>query len=171
MKSTLKLGQKALFLVLSVLFLAVTVSCAPEAKPQDIDLLPAVDGVPAEFRGTWEHFYPDTGYGEYTERYIITASTITSNTPCIYNVVSTTPVTGSNGETIILCQTKLGTSSTPRGNFYAIYLKMNGTELDISCPLDYNSVYTTLEELKAAYMTGHDSGINSSNRTSTVNKQ
>lgn len=138
-------------LILSCFVIAVITSCEPPSgrySPQ-INYLAAVDGVPDEFLGTWEN-----NDGGWHSEYILKKNQINDvSMGVIYNVVSDTTVTSDDKYILIFCQVAKdsGTEYTPAGNFYAVGMKLEGESLKICCPLDYQSVLTTLEELQNKY--------------------
>lgn len=138
-------------LILSCFVIAGITSCTPpggSSVADQITYLDAVDGVPDEFLGTWEN--NDYGHSEY-------AVSKTQINDCmakvLYNVVSTSTVTTTDGYTLVFCQVAEGSgnSYTPAGNYYVVGLKHSGDSLTICCPLDYSSVYKTLGSLTKKY--------------------
>lgn len=138
-------------LILSCFVIVGITSCEPPSggySPQ-INYLAAVDGVPAAFLGTWEN----NDWGYHSE-YILKKNQINDKSMSVlYNVVSASTVTTADGYTLVFCQVAegSGTAYTPAGNFYAVGIKLDGGSLKICCPLDYQSVLTTLEGLKNKY--------------------
>lgn len=138
-------------LILSCFVIAGITSCTPpggSSVADQITYLDAVDGVPDEFLGTWEN--NDYGHSEY-------AVSKTQINDCmakvLYNVVSTSTVTTTDGYTLVFCQVAEGSgnSYTPAGNYYVVGLKLFEDKLTICCPLDYSSVYKTLDSLTKKY--------------------
>lgn len=148
-------------LILSCFVIAVITSCTQPVggySPQ-INYLAAVDGVPDEFLGTWEN--NDNGWHS---EYVVSKNQINDvMSNVLYNVISTSTVTTKDGCTLVFCQVAegSGTEFTPAGNFYAVGMKLEDGLLKICCPLDYQSVLTTLEELQNKYPSSYtfaDSG-------------
>ena len=152
-------------LILSCFEIAVITSCTqpggnPGGNPPQINYLAAVDGVPDEFLGTWEN--NDWGHSEYA----VSKNQINDGmSNVLYNVVSASTVTTTDGYILFFCQVAegSGTKYTPAGNFYAVgmklegesLMKLEGESLKICCPLDYQSVCTTLEELQNKYSSSY----------------
>ena len=138
-------------LISSCFVIAVITSCTQPGggySPQ-INYLTAVDGVPDAFLGSWEN----NDYGWHSE-YAVSKNQINDvMSNVLYNVISTSTVTTKDGCTLVFCQVAegSGTEYTPAGNFYAVGMKLEGGLLKICCPLDYQSVLTTLEELQNKY--------------------
>lgn len=160
MKSSMRMGQKLLFLFLSIFLMSWFVSCAPEAKQKDdVQFIAAVDGVPEEYLGTWVN----DAFG-YKSVYILEKSKITDKSMnCAFNVVSDTPVQILDDYILILTQCVQGTDYTPAGFYYAIALKKIGDTLNISCPLDYSLKISSLSELKERFNSSYDPEFNVSN--------
>ena len=145
-------------LILSCFVIAVITSCTqpggnPGGNPPQINYLAAVDGVPDEFLGTWEN----NDYGWHSE-YVVSKNQINDGmSNVLYNVVSASTVTTTDGYILFFCQVAegSGTEFTPAGNFYAVGMKLEGESLKICCPLDYSSVYKTLEELQNEYTSSY----------------
>lgn len=145
-------------LILSCFEIAVITSCTqpggnPGGNPPQINYLAAVDGVPDEFLGTWEN----NDYGCHSE-YAVSKNQINDvMSNVLYNVVSASTVTTTDGYILFFCQVAegSGTEYTPAGNFYAVGMKLEGESLKICCPLDYLSVCTTLEELQNKYSSSY----------------
>ena len=141
-------------LILSCFVIAVITSCTQPVggySPQ-INYLAAGDGVPDEFLGTWEN--NDWGHSEYA----VSKNQINDGmSNVLYNVVSASTVTTTDGYILFFCQVAegSGTKYTPAGNFYAVGMKLEGESLKICCPLDYQSVCTTLEELQNKYSSSY----------------
>ena len=152
-------------LILSCFVIAVITSCTQPVggySPQ-INYLAAVDGVPDEFLGTWEN----NDYGWHSE-YAVSKNQINDGmSNVLYNVVSASIVTTTDGYILIFCQVAegSGTKYTPAGNFYAVGMKLEGESLKICCPLDYQSVCTTLEELKNKYPSSYNFAGSGNNET------
>lgn len=138
-------------LILSCFLIIGITSCTQPVggfSPQ-INYLAAVDGVPDEFLGTWEN--NDNGWHS---EYVVSKNQINDKSMrVLYNVVSDSPVETTDGYILFFCQVAegSGTEYTPAGNFYAVGMKLEGESLKICCPLDYQSVYKTPEELKNNY--------------------
>lgn len=138
-------------LILSCFVIAGITSCTPpsgSSVADQITYLDAVEGVPVSFLGTWEN--NDYGHSEYT----ITKTQINDcMSKVLYNVVSTSTVTTTDGYTLVFCQVAegSGTSYTPAGNYYVVGLKLSEDSLTICCPLDYSSVYKALDSLTKKY--------------------
>lgn len=108
----------------------------------------------SEFIGLWEN----SSYGSIYE---ISGSKITDVLmDCEFDVLDEDPVLSADGYTLILCQCSKGTSYTPTGNYYTVALKRNGNGMEISCPLDYNLTFTSVDELKNAYTSSYTIGTN-----------
>lgn len=152
-------------LILSCFVIAVITSCTQPVggySPQ-INYLAAVDGVPDEFLGTWEN--NDNGWHS---EYVVSKNQINDvMSNVLYNVISTSTVTTKDGCTLVFCQVAegSGTEFTPAGNFYAVGMKLEGESLKICCPLDYQSVCTTLEELKNKYPSSYNFAGSGNNET------
>ena len=144
-------------LILSCFVIAVITSCTQPGgnsggNPPQINYLTAVDGVPDAFLGTWEN--NDWGHSEYA----VSKNQINDGmSNVLYNVVSASTVTTTDGYILFFCQVAegSGTKYTPAGNFYAVGMKLEGESLKICCPLDYQSVCTTLEELQNKYSSSY----------------
>lgn len=138
-------------LILSCFVIAGITSCTPpsgSSVADQITYLDAVEGVPDSFVGKWEN--NEYGHSEYT----ITKTQINDcMTNVLYNVVSTSTVTTTDEYTLVFCQVAegSGTSYTPAGNYYVVGLKLSEGKLTICCPLDYSSVYKTLDSLTKKY--------------------
>lgn len=138
-------------LILSCFVIAVITSCTQPGggyTPQ-INYLTAVDGVPDAFLGTWEN----NDWGYHSE-YAVSKNQINDGMAnVLYNVISTSTVTTTDEYTLVFCQVAegSGTEYTPAGNLYAVGIKLDGGSLKICCPLDYESVFTTLEGLQNKY--------------------
>ena len=134
-------------LILSCFVIAVITSCTQPVggySPQ-INYL-------ADLLGTWEN--NDWGHSEYA----VSKNQINDGmSNVLYNVVSASTVTTTDGYILFFCQVAegSGTEYTPAGNFYAVGMKLEGESLKICCPLDYQSVCTTLEELKNKYSSSY----------------
>lgn len=143
-------------LILSCFVIAVITSCTqpvgnPGGNPPQINYLTAVDGVPDAFLGTWEN------YGWHSE-YVVSKNQINDKSMSVlYNVVSDSTVKTTDGYILFFCQVAegSGTEYTPAGNFYAVGMKLECESLKICCPLDYQSVFTTLEELQNKYTSSY----------------
>lgn len=137
-------------LILSCFVIAGITSCTPPGVSSvgnyyDKYELPEVLTV-------WEN--NDYGHSEYA----VSKTQINDcRTKVIYNVVSTSTVLTTDGYTLVFCQVAegSGTKYTPAGNYYVVGLKHSGDSLIICCPLDYSSVYKTLEELQNEYTSSY----------------
>lgn len=155
-------------LILSCFVIAVITSCTqpggnPGGNPPQINYLAAVDGVPDEFLGTWEN----NDYGWHSE-YVVSKNQINDKSMSVlYNVVSDSTVKTTDGYILFFCQVAegSGTEYTPAGNFYAVGMKLEGESLKICCPLDYQSVCTTLEELQNKYSSSYNFAGSGNNET------
>ena len=113
-----------------------------------------VEGVADVFVGTWEN----NDWGYHSE-YAVSKNQINDKSMgVLYNVVSTSTVTTTDGYTLVFCQVaeESGTQWTPEGNYYAVGLKLEDDKLKICCPLDYNSVYETLVDLNNNYTSSYN---------------
>lgn len=150
MKSSMRMGQKLLFLFLSIFLMSWFVSCAPEAKQKD----DAAGGVwPQDYVGVWENI----GYGSTYK--ISETKIIDAQMKCEFQIVDSTPVNVADNYILILTECTKGTEYTPAGNFYAIALKKIGDTLNISCPLDYSLKISSLSELKERFNSSYDPEI------------
>lgn len=142
-------------LILSCFVIVGITSCEPPSggySPQ-INYLAAVDVVPDEFLGTWEN----NDWGWHSE-YVVSKKQVNDKSMgVLYNVVSDSTVKTTDGYTLLFCQVAegSGTEYTPAGNFYAVGIKLEGELLKICCPLDYASVFTSLEELQETYTSSY----------------
>lgn len=130
-------------LILSCFVIAVITSCTQPGGGYS----PQINFNPDAFLGTWEN------YGWHSE-YVVSKNQINDKSSSVlYNVVSDLTVTTTDGYILFFCQVAegSGTEYTPAGNFYAVGMKLEGGLLKICCPLDYQSVLTTLEELQNKY--------------------
>ncbi len=139
-------------LILSCFVIAGITSCTPpsgSSVADQITYLDAVEGVPDSFVGTWEN--NDNGWHSEYAVSKIQINDCMSNV--LFNVVSTSTVTTTDGYTLVFCQVAegSGTSYTPAGNYYVVGLKLFEDKLTICCPLDYSSVYKTLDSLTKKY--------------------
>lgn len=150
-------------LILSCFVIAVITSCTQPVggySPQ-INYLAAVDGVPNDLLGTWKN------YGWHSE-YVVSNNQINDKSMSVlYNVVSDSTVKTTDGYILFFCQVAegSGTEYTPAGNFYAVGMKLEGDSLKICCPLDYQSVCTTLEELQNKYSSSYTFAGSDNNET------
>lgn len=156
MKNSFKLIRIVFGFVLSCFIVAGITSCSsPNAGPDPIVYLDPVDAnLGDNFIGTWEN-----NDFNYHSEYEITASKITDNgMNVVYNIISQTTVTSADGCTLVFCQVAegSGTPSTPAGNCYAVALKMDDQILKISCPIDYLSSYSSLDELITNYTSSYN---------------
>ncbi|MBP5401910.1 MAG: hypothetical protein J6Y36_02000 [Treponema sp.] len=108
----------------------------------------------SEFIGQWEN----DSYGSVYE--ISESKIIDMLMDCAFDIVDENPVLSADGYTLFLCKCSKGTSYTPAGNYYAVALKMSGNYLDISCPLDYDLTFTSIDQLKGAYTPSYTIGTN-----------
>lgn len=133
-------------LILSCFVIAVITSCEPP-KP-----VSSYGGT--SIYGTWEN----NDWGWHSE-YVVSKNQINDKSMnVLYNVVSDLTVTTTDGYTLYFCQVAegSGTEYTPAGNFYAVGLKIDNGSLKICCPLDYSSVFKTLEELQDKYTSSYN---------------
>lgn len=144
MKNTMKKSQIILALFLSVFLITWFASCAPEAR------------INPDYIGTWEK-YSGVWHSEYT---ITSSKIIDVSVVCEYTIRSSSPVVTLQGYTLFLCECTKGTEWTPKGNYYAVAIKMDNGTLSISCPLDYTQTYTSLSALEAVYDENYDVGSN-----------
>lgn len=129
-------------LILSCFVIAVITSCTQPVGGYSPDF------DPNDLLGSWEN--NDWGHSEYA----VSKNQINDGmSNVLYNVVSASTVKTTDGYILFFCQVAegSGTEYTPAGNFYAVGMKLEGESLKICCPLDYQSVCTTLEELKNKY--------------------
>lgn len=155
-------------LILSCFVIAVITSCTqpggnPGGNPPQINYLTAVDGVPNDLLGSWEN----NDYGWHSE-YVVSKNQINDKSMSVlYNVVSDSTVKTTDGYILFFCQVAegSGTKDTPAGNFYAVGMKLEGESLQICCPLDYQSVCITLEELKNKYPSSYNFAGSGNNET------
>lgn len=153
-------------LILSCFVIAGITSCTPpggSSVADQITYLDAVDGVPDEFLGTWEN--NDNGWHS---EYVVSKNQINDKSMSVlYNVVSDSTVKTTDGYILFFCQVAegSGTEFTPAGNFYAVGMKLEGESLKICCPLDYQSVCTTLEELQNKYSSSYTFAGSGNNET------
>ena len=130
-------------LILSCFVIAVITSCTQPVGGYSPDF------DPDDLLGTWEN----NDYGWHSE-YVVSKNQINDKSMSVlYNVVSDSTVKTTDGYILFFCQVAegSGTEYTPAGNFYAVGMKLEDESLKICCPLDYQSVCTTLEELKNKY--------------------
>ena len=144
-------------LILSCFVIAVITSCTQPVGGYS----PAFD--PDDLLGSWEN--NDNGWHS---EYVVSKNQINDKSMSVlYNVVSDSTVTTTDGYILFFCQVAegSGTEYTPAGNFYAVGMKLNGKSLKICCPLDYLSVCTTLEELQNKYPSSYTFAGSSSGET------
>ncbi|WP_318663640.1 hypothetical protein [Treponema sp.] len=139
-------------LILSCFVIAGITSCTPpsgSSVADQITYLDAVEGVPDSFLETWEN--NDNGW--HSEYDVSKTQINDCMSKVLYNVVSNSTVTTTDGYTLVFCQVAegSGTSYTPAGNYYVVGLKLSGDSLIICCPLYYSSVYKTLGSLTKKY--------------------
>lgn len=130
-------------LILSCFVIAVITSCTQPVGGYSPDF------DPNDLLGSWKN----NDYGWHSE-YVVSKNQINDKSMSVlYNVVSDSTVTTTDGYILFFCQVAegSGTEFTPAGNFYAVGMKLEGESLKICCPLDYLSVCTTLEELQNKY--------------------
>ena len=145
-------------LILSCFVIAVITSCTQPVggySPQ-INYL-------ADLLGTWEN----NDSGLHSE-YVVSKNQINDKSMSVlYNVVSDSTVKTTDGYILFFCQVAegSGTEYTPAGNFYAVGMKLEDESLKICCPLDYQSVCTTLEELKNKYPSSYTFAGSGNNET------
>ena len=133
-------------LILSCFVIAVITSCTQPVGGYSPDF------DPDDLLGTWEN--NDWDHSEYA----VSKNQINDGmSNVLYNVVSASTVTTTDGYILFFCQVAegSGTKYTPAGNFYAVGMKLEGESLKICCPLDYQSVCTTLEELQNKYSSSY----------------
>lgn len=134
-------------LILSCFVIAVITSCTQPVGGYSPDF------VPNDLLGSWEN----NDYGWHSE-YVVSKNQINDKSMSVlYNVVSDSTVKTTDGYILFFCQVAegSGTEYTPAGNFYAVGMKLEGESLKICCPLDYQSVCTTLEELQNKYSSSY----------------
>ena len=143
-------------LILSCFVIAVITSCTQPVGGYSPDF------DPDDLLGTWEN--NDWGHSEYA----VSKNQINDKSMSVlYNVVSDSTVKTTDGYILFFCQVAegSGTKYTPAGNFYAVGMKLEGESLKICCPLDYQSVCTTLEELKNKYPSSYTFAVSGNNET------
>lgn len=136
-------------LILSCFVIAVITSCTQPVGGYS----PQINFNPDDLLGSWEN--NDWGHSEY----VVSKNQINDKSMSVlYNVVSDSTVTTTDGYILFFCQVAegSGTEYTPAGNFYAVGMKLEGESLKICCPLDYQSVLTTLEELQNKYSSSYN---------------
>lgn len=67
-----------------------------------------------------------------------------------FNIVSSETITTKDAYTLVITQVKKGPKSTPKGQFYAVGLNLSAS-LNIYCPLDFNSRFNSIQEVKEKY--------------------
>ena len=142
-------------LILSCFVIAVITSCTQPGGGYSPDF------DPNDLLGTWEN------YGWHSE-YVVSKNQINDKSMSVlYNVVSDSTVKTTDGYILFFCQVAegSGTEYTPAGNFYAVGMKLEGESLKICCPLDYQSVCTTLEELQNKYSSSYTFAGSGNNET------
>lgn len=143
-------------LILSCFVIAVITSCTQPVGGYSPDF------DPNDLLGSWEN--NDWGHSEYA----VSKNQINDGmSNVLYNVVSASTVKTKDGYILFFCQVAegSGTEFTPAGNFYAVGMKLEGESLKICCPLDYQSVCTTLEELKNKYPSSYNFAGSGNNET------
>lgn len=144
-------------LILSCFVIAGITSCTPPVGGYSPDF------DPNDLLGSWEN----NDYGWHSE-YVVSKNQINDKSMSVlYNVVSDSTVKTTDGYILFFCQVAegSGTKDTPAGNFYAVGMKLEGESLKICCPLDYQSVCTTLEELKNKYPSSYNFAGSGNNET------
>ena len=144
-------------LISSCFVIAVITSCTQPGGGYS----PAFD--PDDLLGSWEN--NDNGWHS---EYVVSKNQINDKSMSVlYNVVSDSTVKTTDGYILFFCQVAegSGTEFTPAGNFYAVGMKLEGESLKICCPLDYQSVCTTLEELKNKYPSSYNFAGSGNNET------
>lgn len=144
-------------LILSCFVIAVITSCTQPVGGYSPDF------DPNDLLGSWEN----NDYGWHSE-YAVSKNQINDGmSNVLYNVVSASTVKTTDGYILFFCQVAegSGTKDTPAGNFYAVGMKLEGESLKICCPLDYQSVCTTLEELKNKYPSSYNFAGSGNNET------
>ena len=144
-------------LILSCFVIAVITSCTQPVGGYSPDF------DPNDLLGSWEN----NDYGWHSE-YVVSKNQINDKSMSVlYNVVSDSTVKTTDGYILFFCQVAegSGTEFTPAGNFYAVGMKLEGESLKICCPLDYQSVFTTLEELQNKYTSSYTFAGSSSGET------
>ena len=144
-------------LILSCFVIAVITSCTQPVGGYSPDF------DPDDLLGSWEN----NDYGWHSE-YVVSKNQINDKSMSVlYNVVSDSTVKTTDGYILFFCQVAedSGTEFTPAGNFYAVGMKLEGESLKICCPLDYQSVCTTLEELKNKYPSSYNFAGSGNNET------
>ncbi|MBQ0162046.1 MAG: hypothetical protein KBS84_02655 [Treponema sp.] len=153
MKNFFKLVRIISGLVISCFIVAGITSCSsPNAGHAPIVYLDPVDAdLGDNFIGTWEN----NDYPEFTSTYSVAKNQIKDELMgVLFNVVSDTVGTSSDGCTLVFCQIAegRGTKWTPAGMYYVIALRFNTDgKLQICCPVNSSSGYTTLSGLIDAY--------------------
>lgn len=152
--------KSRILLALTVFALAFAVagcdSPAGTGGTKQIPLVAAVEGMPDVFVDYWQ----DKIYGVCYD--ITKTSIIDVNMNCVFNVVSTETVQSQDGWTLVFCQCASGTQWTPKGYYFAVGVKASGNEILISCPLDSNEKFTSLEDLEGVYTSSYTIGYNMS---------
>ena len=144
-------------LISSCFVIAVITSCTQPVGGYSPDF------DPNDLLGSWEN----NDYGWHSE-YVVSKNQINDKSMSVlYNVVSDSTVKTTDGYILFFCQVAegSGTEYTPAGNFYAVGMKLEGESLKICCPLDYQSVCTTLEELKNKYPSSYNFAGSDNNET------
>ena len=144
-------------LILSCFVIAVITSCTQPVGGYSPDF------DPDDLLGSWEN--NDNGWHS---EYVVSKNQINDKSMSVlYNVVSDSTVKTTDGYILFFCQVAegSGTEFTPAGNFYAVGMKLEGESLKICCPLDYQSVCTTLEELQNKYSSSYTFAGSSSGET------
>ena len=144
-------------LILSCFVIAVITSCTQPVGGYSPDF------DPDDLLGSWEN--NDNGWHS---EYVVSKNQINDKSMSVlYNVVSDSTVKTTDGYILFFCQVAegSGTKDTPAGNFYAVGMKLEGESLKICCPLDYQSVCTTLEELKNKYPSSYTFAGSGNNET------
>lgn len=144
-------------LILSCFVIAVITSCTQPVGGYSPDF------DPNDLLGSWEN----NDYGCHSE-YAVSKNQINDGmSNVLYNVVSASTVKTTDGYILFFCQVAegSGTEFTPAGNFYAVGMKLEGESLKICCPLDFQSVCTTLEELKNKYPSSYTFAGSGNNET------
>lgn len=153
MKNFFKLVRIISGLVISCFIVAGITSCSsPNAGHAPIVYLrPVNSNLDDDFVGTWEN----NDYPGFTSTYSVAKNQIIDvSMGVLFNVVSDTVGTSSDGCTLVFCQIAegRGTKWTPAGMYYVIALRFNTDgKLQICCPVNSSSGYTTLSGLIDAY--------------------
>ncbi|MBQ0002191.1 MAG: hypothetical protein KBT21_01505 [Treponema sp.] len=157
MKKNYRFSSLILGIALSLSVITGLVSCEQPSVAKSVQLqfppAPQNEFLKA-FLGTWEN----NDYNFHSEYEISKTYIKDSGMNVWYEIKSEETVQSADGCTLVFCEVAEGhdTQWTPAKNFYSVALKLEDGKLSISCPIDSNSIYKSLDELKAKYQTSYN---------------